>query len=250
MGSSLSAFSSQVGAIEAALAEARKNFLPPFNADATAPHKVYDPKTIAGEALWDRISRDVTACTAENADDWRELILIKGTSNGKKWPQPLRELLDSTHLDQKGAKTQLKTLMLLKHLFNFHSIVRGKEGLRGAPEELAKDFDVPEELMSMAVESFTAPVTDSQVEKFSMTKQLIDKRLIHILLLYMMASGSEMKVASINKMCIILPLDFSEASKLLREAGCVVKKSSATGMLSVSLSVPLTFPRYRKMNRS
>ena len=211
---------------------------------------MYDPKTIAGEALWDRISRDVTACTAENADDWRELILIKGTSNGKKWPQPLRELLDSTHLDQKGAKTQLKTLMLLKHLFNFHSIVRGKEGLRGAPEELAKDFDVPEELMSMAVESFTAPVTDSQVEKFSMTKQLIDKRLIHILLLYMMASGSEMKVASINKMCSILPLDSSEASKLLREAGCVVKKSSATGMLSVSLSVPLTFPRYRKMNRS
>jgi len=55
-----------------------------------------------------------------------------------------------------------------------------------------------------------------------------------------------MKVGCINALCEDLKLDRKDAMNFFREAGFKCIKDSKTKMISVSLSVPLTFPPPRR----
>jgi hypothetical protein len=59
--------------------------------------------------------------------------------------------------------------------------------------------------------------------------------------MYLLAHGKEMKCGSIDQLCTDMKVETKDAILLFREAGCKCVKNKS-GIVSVSLSVPLTFP--------
>ncbi len=78
------------------------------------------------------------------------------------------------------------------------------------------------------------------VDGYVASQQQKTKLTAHILVLYAIASGKEMKVPSVNQLCRDMNLDAKDASLVLREAGFTVKKNAA-GDVGAILSVPLKF---------
>ena len=95
----------------------------------------------------------------------------------------------------------------------------------------------------------TAPNSDAAtIATYSMDKPLKNKCLVHILLLYLIAHGKEMKVGSINGIAKTLHLEMNVASNLLIQAGCTVAKKVG-GTVAVTLKAPLKFPPSKKIRR-
>lgn len=158
-----------------------------------------------------------------------------------RWANTTKTLLNNIlNPDKKGAKYQIKTIVLLNHLINFHNKCT-KTFLSGSSEELAKYLGLPFDVCNRFLDQFTTPMHDGSTAGYAITKQLKDRRIVHILILYLLAHGREMKVGSINKVCEDIKLELKDAANFVREAGCKCTKG-ITGLLSVSLSVPLAFP--------
>lgn len=63
----------------------------------------------------------------------------------------------------------------------------------------------------------------------------------YMLILYVIASGNDMKASSVNQFLKDIKMDEKRAMLVYREAGFTVAKKSK-GDIEVSLKVPLTFP--------
>jgi hypothetical protein len=221
-------------ALEKAYAEARRAFLPPFDETATKPYRVYDSQEVAGEEAWGQISRVVDACI--HKDDWKEAIKQKG-----KWSESTSMLLKLvSDPNKKGAKYQIKTICLVNHLINFHNKTN-KKFIAGSVDEIVKFLGVPKALGDRFLELFCVASFDRGRAGFAITKQLKDRRVIYTLVMYLLAHGKEMKAGSIDQICMDMSIETKDAMTLYREAGCNCVRGK-TGMVSVSLSVPLQFP--------
>mmetsp|Transcript_4860 Transcript_4860/g.5390 ORF Transcript_4860/g.5390 Transcript_4860/m.5390 type:complete len:562 (-) Transcript_4860:47-1732(-) len=225
-----------VSAVDKAYAEARRLFLPPFDESASKPYRVYDSQEVAGEDAWGQISRTVDACL-HKGDEWKE-----GLQSKSKWAKSTSTLLASIFNPtiKKGAKYQIKTIVLVNHLIKFHNKA-SKKFLGGSEEELAKYLDLPRDVANRFLALFCVPTHDRGRAGFAISKQLKDRRVIYTLVMYLLAHGKEMKVGSIEALCKDMELETKDAMNLYREAGCKCAKNKA-GMVSVSLSVPLAFP--------
>ena len=213
--------------------EARRAILPPFDESASKPYRVYDSQDVAGDDAWGQISRMVDACI--NKEDWKDAL--------QKWPWPesTAKLLDLVSDPQKkGAMYQIKTIVLVNHLVKFHT--RGtKAFMDGTPEEMTKYLGLPKAVSDRFLELFCVASYDRGRAGYATTKQLKDRRVIYTLVMYLLAHGKEMKVGSIDKLCLDMSMETKDAMNLYREAGCKCVKGKS-GMVSVSLSVPLVFP--------
>lgn len=225
-----------MSAVEKSYAEARKLFLPPFNEDANKPFRVYDSQEVAGEEAWAQISRVIDACL-HKGDEWKEALQGK-----RHWPESLRTMLNTVTnpTQKKGAKYQIKTMLLVHYLVRFHNRA-SKKFMDGSQEEMAKYLGLPREVSDRFLSLFCAPTHDKGRSGFATTKQLKDRRVVYTLVMFLLAHGRDMKVGSIDKLCQDMRLEVKDAMNLYREAGCTCIKSKA-GMVSVSLKVPLEFP--------
>lgn len=224
-------------AVDKAFAEARRAFLPPFDESATKPYRVYDSQEVAGEEAWAQISRVVDACI--NQDDWKEAL--------QKWPWPesTAKLLDLvSDPNKKGAKYQLKTICLVNHLVKFHNRA-SKKFMEGSAEEMVKYLGLPKGIADRFLELFCVASYDRGRAGYATTKQLKDRRVIYTLVMYLLAHGKEMKAGSIDKLCLDMSMETKDAINLYREAGCKCVKGKS-GMVSVSLAVPLVFPNPKR----
>lgn len=84
---------------------------------------------------------------------------------------------------------------------------------------------------------------------YACTPSHLDKLHTYILVLYVIGSGKDMKVASVNQLLKDIKLDEKRGVMIYREAGFTVKKSGS-GDVGVTLTVPLTFPPPRRGKRS
>ena len=234
-----------MSAVERSYAEARRGFLPPFDENAKKPFHVYDSQEVAGEEAWAQISRTVDA-RLHKGDDWKEALQGK-----RPWPESTKALLNSiaNPLTKKSAKYQIKTIVLVNHLVKFHNKAT-KKFMDGSQEELSKYLNLPREVSDQFLELFCVPTHDRGRAGFATSKQLKDKRVIFTLIMYLLAHGKEMKGGSIEKLCEDMRLETKDAMNLYREAGCTCIKNFKTGMVSVSLKVPLEFPPPKRGKKS
>lgn len=226
-----------ITAVDKAFAEARRAFLPPFDANATRPYRVYDSQDVAGEEAWGQISRIVDACI--HKENWKESL--------QKWPWPdsSAKLLDLVKDPQKkGAKYQIKTICLVNYLVKFHNRA-SKKFMDGTSEDMVKYLGLPKSVSDRFLELFCVASHDRGRAGYSTTKNLKDRRVVYTLVMYLLAHGKEMKVGSIEKLCLDMSMETKEAINLYREAGCKCVKGK-TGMVSVSLAVPLVFPNPKR----
>ena len=127
-------------------------------------------------------------------------------------------------------------------------------------EDCIVNLRVPQEVGTRLFELFASEIEGGAVNTRGSSgagghiipKPEKDKLNAYVLILYIIASGNEMKVPSLNQLCKDIKLDVKDASLVLREAGFVVKSAgrSGGGNVGASLSVPLKFPPPKRGKRS
>jgi len=234
---------------DVAYEQARKKMLPPYDINADAPSKVYNAQSIAGSVAWNKTSRIVDKVFEKKAEgiesDWISALL------GKKGhcPQSITTLLNSIDLSKKSSSYRIKVAFFLFLTLKFQSKIQRKGFVEGASvDDCISNIYVPHEVGARLFELFTSTM-DGKEAGFIASKQQMSKMTSYILVLYVIASGKEMKVPSINQLCKDMKMDPKEASLVLREAGFVVKKNGV-GDIGASLSVPLKFPGPKRGKRS
>jgi len=255
-------FVTQLNANDTALEQARMKLLPPYDINADAPSKVYNAQVISGDAAWDQVSRIVEKVLktkeSENDPDWIDALLGKNKSHR---PQSITNLLSTINPTTPkktnkggggggGANYRIKVAFFLFLTLKFHTKLQRKNGvIEGATlDDCITELYVPHDVAARLIELFASEM-DGPNNGYVMSKQQKSKLTAHILILFVIASGNEMKVSSINQLCRDIKLDEKEAMLFLREAGFTVKKSGG-GDIGVSLSVPLTFPPPKRGKRT
>jgi len=243
--------SGALNANEVALMLARRALLPPFDDKADAPHKIYDAQQIAGPVVWKRCSQIVDKVfdksQASNTDFIEDLL-------GKKdhVPQSMITLISSINPNKRGNSYRLKAAFFLFLVMRFHSRISKKDFITGNTVDDCVNFTkLPHEIGVRLFEIFTTRMEGGKENGYIASRQLKDKRLMYLLILYVIASDAskEMKVSSINQFCKDIKLDDKNAAMLLREAGFAVKKSG-TGDWGCALNAPLKFPPPKRGKRS
>jgi hypothetical protein len=126
-------------------------------------------------------------------------------------------------------------------MLRFHHKISSKKTLIGDHEECIKHTRTPVEVGSRLIELFTIPIEGGEKNGYMITPRLLEKLQMHVLILYVMASGNDMVASSVNLLLKDVKMDERRAMICYREAGFSVKKN-AKKEIGVSLSVPLTFP--------
>lgn len=253
-------------AVDEAYNMARRKFLPPFDESADEAFKVYDAQEIAGEEAWGSISRFSDYNIHQYPSTWKtEIVKVKSNEDenidqemeeenketNKKYPKKPLLWFDSTKqllatlpddVSSRGSKTALKTVILLNHLLNFHKHVSSSRKIvTGTAYHLSRQWSMPLPIVETFLSLFCSSTSARKGEAYTTTKQLDDKRLVHIFILYLLAHGNEMKVGNINNLCDDLQITTRIAQNYYRQAGCTCSKKNGEAV-SVSLKVPLTFP--------
>ncbi|KAL9189491.1 hypothetical protein ACHAXT_009166 [Thalassiosira profunda] len=234
--------------------QARRRMLPPYDANADAPSKVYSAKSIAGKDAWDKISRIVDHVlhkqSEEDADgDWIGSLLGK---RGYR-PKSIVAILESLDPSKKASHHRIKAAFLLYLMWKFRDRVTKRRMIQGETlADCVRAVHVPYEVGARLFELFTSHMegTDGGEGGYQASKLQKDKLTMFVLILYVIAAGGrDMKASSLNQLCKDLKLDVKDASMMLREAGFVVKKSGV-GDIGVSLPVPLKFPPPKRGKRT
>lgn len=236
----------QEDAVAMSYAESRRKLLPTFDVDAKEPHLVYDVRDIAGDDAWHQVCRVTDACFLKKEGNFVSHL----TSRGEKWYESVVSVLNTIRKESPHAKKQIKTCILLNHMISFHNRTAEKQMIRGTTEEVAQFLNFPMEICTRFLDLFTSAMFDdiSQQEGFTLSKQLRQKCLVHICLLYLMAHGDQMKAANILPLAKDARMELKDAATLLREAGCTVA-SRGSNIVCAALTVPLTFPPPKRGGR-
>lgn len=228
-------------AIDAAHEAARRKFLPQYNEHAIEPHKVYDPRNIAGDAAWKRIYNKVHAATHDN--DPTESIV--GSIFEKDWHPCVLKLVKAINVESVDAKDRFTCAIFTNHAIRFYTHNHKRKSI--PPVDLTKPvyFGIPVEVGSRFVELFTTSVPGAAGKmSHAMSKQDRDRIIVHALLLYMMAHGKNMKIPNLKPIAEDLKVPVNDCAQMLRLAGCQVSKKGIA--LSAVLKTPLTFPPPRR----
>ena len=247
----------QMNSNDIAYEQARMLLLPPYDIHADTPSKVYNAQVIAGDAAWNQLSRIVEkVIKTKEGDynpDWMDALLGKKSHR----PQSITTLLSNINPTKKkggsgggGANYRIKVAFFLLLTLKFHSKVHRKNGvIEGSTlDDCIAELYIPHDIAARLMELFTSEM-DGPKNGYIASKQQKSKLTAYMLILYVLASGNEMKVSSINQLCRDMKLDEKEAMTVMREAGFTVKKSGG-GDVGVSLSVPLTFPPPKRGKRT
>ncbi|KAL3808270.1 hypothetical protein ACHAXA_001412 [Cyclostephanos tholiformis] len=247
----------KVHQVDAAYEQARRRMLPQYDVDADVPYKVYNAQSMAGVLAWEKTSRIVekvlekrVEATADGGDggnkDWIAALLGKKEEHR---PLSLTRLLESIDPARKGSNYRIKVVLFLHFVLKLHAkIQRGRGGTieGGTLDDCIGKVFVPHEVGMRLFELF---MSEREGGGYVASPQQKTKLHAHILVLYVIASGKEMSVPSINQLCRDMKLDAKEASLVLREAGFTVKKNGS-GDVGAILSVPLTFPPPKRVTRT
>jgi hypothetical protein len=264
-------------AIEAATWEWRNGFLPKYNVHASRAHQIYKAQDMAGGAeVWALVSREVDACCHRQDTDIVAAMTTTpaGTENGGKadfddWRNAsVRSLLNTiastASISGPEKKQQLRCVLLLNHFLNLYLKWHRKRFIPAPLRDRPRYMGVPLAIAEAFLEQFTTQVTDNDHQDFGycMSKANKDKCLVHLLLLFLLADsggGTESSSAVSTTTAIQserfhyladdLGLDVSEASHLLRQAGCIVRRDSRTGLPTAVLKTPLEFPAIKTMKK-
>jgi hypothetical protein len=221
--------------------------LPPFDENADTPSKVYNPELMAETNAWGQISRivDKVMKNAEQAgdiSDWINKLLGKGKPK-IFIPDSINELLQPLDpFNKKGHVFRVKTVFFLFLIMRFHHMIKGRKKITGGDTaECIQQTKTPNEVGTRLLELFMTPIESGEETGYMCTAHNFDKLYSYMFILFVIASGNDMKASSVNRLCKDLKIDERRAMMIYREAGFTVKKGSQ-GDIGVSLSLPLTFP--------
>jgi hypothetical protein len=236
---------------EVSYEQARRDFLPPFDADADAPQKVYNAQALMGEAAWNKVSgivnkrlRDLKEQGGDSGETICDMLVGKGHC-----PKSIKTLMGSIKPSETGSPYRFKVAFFLYLIMRFYNKIDRRGFMRGnTVDDCINECHLPHETGVRIFDLFTTPI-EGKENGFLLSKQLKTKMYIYCLILYVTASSKDMQVQNITPFYKDLRLDDKQATMILREAGFVVKKNSA-GETSVKLSTPLEFPPPRRGKRS
>lgn len=192
---------------------------------------MYSAREIAGDDAWGQISRVADACVHKESP-------IKAVTERGRWFDSVRSALNAIPLDSPGAKFQIKACILLNHMISFHNFNRQR--VSGTDEEIARLYRLPNEVAKRFFQLFATEMPSGTAPSYAISKSQRAKCCLYTLILFVIAHGRSMKIGSIKPVVDDLKMEMNQATNFLRGAGFTIKK--AGGKVSVSLSIPLTFP--------
>jgi len=236
---------------EVSYEQARRDFLPPFDADADAPQKVYNAQALMGEAAWNKVSgivnrrlRDLKEQGGDSGETICEMLVGKGHC-----PKSIKVLMRDIRPSATGSPYRFKVAFFLYLIMRFYNKIDRRGFLRGKTvDDCINECHLPHETGVRIFDLFTTPI-EGKEDGFLLSKQLKTKMYVYCLILFTIASSKDMAVPDITPLYKDLRLDDKQAAMILREAGFLVKKSKK-GEIGVTLSTPLVFPPPRRGKRS
>lgn len=236
---------------EAAIEQARRAMLPPFDAKADAPQKVYNAQALMGEVAWNKVSgivnrklRDLKEQGTDSGEAMCEMLVGKNHC-----PQSIKALMGSIRPSAPGSPYRFKVGFFLYLIMRFYNKIDRKGSLRGKTvDDCINECHIPYEPGVKIFDLFTTPV-EGREDGFLLGRQQKQKMYLYCFILFITASSKNMTVSNITPLYKDLRVDPKKAAELLREAGFLVKKNSA-GDVGVKLTTPLTFPPPRRGKRS
>lgn len=242
-----------MNAVDAALLQARRQTLPPFDEHAADASRVFDPKLMAETMAWGQVCRivdKVIKSTQEsgNTSDWISSLL--GAGKPKSYiPDSVNDIFQPLDpFNKKNHMSRARTAFFLYLMLRFHHKIATRKRILGDQTECVNKTGVPTEVGTRFLELFTTSIEAGGGQGFMTTNRHMDRLHSYILVLYIIASG-DMKASNVNQLIKDIKMDEKKAMLIYREAGFTVKKSS-TGDIGVSLSVPLTFPPPKRGKRT
>jgi len=231
-------------AVDTANDAARRNLLPPYDEHAIKPHKVYSAREIAGDAAWSRVFNKVHACMHDN--DVVESLL--NTMRERDRHSCCAKLIRESNLDDE-ARERLTCTLLLNHMISFYHMNQNRKSITAPQESQTSYFGIPIEVALRFFTLFTTNVTNPNGKStYVMSTPNKHKLVVHVLLMYMMAQGTGMKIANLKPIADDMKTTPTACGAYLRLAACKVTKKGAT--LSAVLQTPVTFPPPKKATRS
>jgi hypothetical protein len=175
---------------------------------------------------------------------------IVGMVFDSAWQPSVLQLVKSINIDSSDCKDRFTCALLANDFMRFYLSNQRKKTIVSIDPTKKTHFGIPVEVASRCLELFTTSVPSNDGKMaHAMSKQDRDKCVVHILLLYMMAHGTSMKIPDLKRIAEDLKLPVNDCAQILRLAGCQMAKKGPT--LSAVLKTPLQFPRpKRAVNRS
>jgi hypothetical protein len=221
-------------ATDAALAEGRRQLLPPFDLAATDVSAAYEVRlSMIGEAERGSLRRQAAALKEEakgEAKDWVERLKASG------WPgSAVAALKEASGLSDSEA---LVDGLLLRHLLVLH-LKEPKRFGSGLREE-AKDLGMPADVLGALLNKFGVPQDRGG---WRLTKQGSDKLALHALVLALYASRFTVRTAVLSR---DLEMPTSAVATLLRQVGAKLSADKSGEGHVATLAAPLVFPGRRR----
>jgi hypothetical protein len=234
--------SKRQSAAERALVEARKKLLPAYDENAVEAHKVYDPKAMVGEDAYSRFHKKVFACMKEHSNDKDDAIeAIIGTVNEKDRFDFVVRSMRQVNPSAKDASRRLVCALLSTHMLKFYQMYNKKRNIDGPDLSKSHHFGMPVELAERCFELFTTGSTGPKGKAvYVMTKADKERAVVHILIMFMLAQGTEMKIVDLKRVADEMKLPVQDCGQLLRYAGCKITKTK--DKFAAKLTTPLEFP--------
>jgi len=226
-----------------ALEQARRQLIPEYDISAKDPIGIYNARSIAGEKAWDRIHRKVTACLHQD----NPIDEVVRSVFEKDWYEFVLQLIKEVSPDAKNSAFRITCAIIVNWMVKFYLMYKSKRAIPAVEELKGTHFGIPIDIVTRCLDLFATelmPKIDSGRKKnlcYVMTKQNKDKMVIHILLLFMIASGASMKIMDIGSIAEALKVPLGDCRALLKYAGCSITRKGNN--LSATLNAPLTFTK-------
>lgn len=226
-----------------ALEAARKQLLPEYDLSAKDPSQIYSARSIAGEKSWDKIHRKVTACLHQD----NPIDEIVRSIFEKDWYEFVLQFIKEISPDAKNSAFRITCAIVVNWMVKFYLMYKDKRTILAVEEQKGSHFGIPMDIVTRCLDLFATelmPKVDSgrkNTPSYVMTKQNGQKMVVHILLLFLMASGASMKIRDIGSIAEALKVPPGDCRVLLNYAGCSVARKGIS--LSATLTAPLTFPK-------
>lgn len=219
-------------ATDAALAEARKHLLPPFNLSTRDKAKCYNLKTLVGEAERAALRRQLSSLKSAGPE-WQAPL----SAESSKWPALSLEATRNSDPDVAVDG------LLLKHLVSIY-LKPYKVFKRSALKDDAKALDIPADVLLVLLDKFGAKQDgDNEAAVWRVTKSLMDKLALHLLIVALKLGHFKVNTASLSKDLQMPP---ASIANLLRQVGCKVVADKTSGGHTATLEAPLVFPGRRR----
>eukprot|EP00536_Pseudo-nitzschia_multiseries_P007504 jgi/Psemu1/304983/fgenesh1_kg.177_\ len=134
-------------------------------------------------------------------------------------------------------------------MVKFYVRNKNRRTIEAVKETKGLHFGIPIEVVTRCLDLFATalpsakidPETGQKVPSYVMSKQNKEKMVVHILLLFMIAGGPQMKIADLGSVADSLKVPVEDCSAFLRFAGCTIARKGRN--MSATLKTPLTFPK-------